>query len=395
MYEIIQYKLNKIYNDKLEVIGYVITLPDNIFNITIDSIFDILKSSNLAFRINDSYRRAKEAKLKLDILYGGGLEEGSHGIISDIEDNINNLYKDIEVQFGILYTKHSIQTYCILVSTSANEIFLEHSKLDSMIGLFNHNSNNDIIDLSNADIDTVDSFYLAFADCGSRGVYLGKHELNNLKTMHCAFSGSADMVHVDISGLIAPNADNMQEAFHGCVSLEDIQLFNTEHINNFKSTFERCRSIQSIEMDISSAETLYSTFHGCVSLGAVKLTGHGHLRKMLMTFFNNTKLKDVSIEAIDLLDNADISGSFEYCESLVDLDLSGIHGNSIGTAVEAFANCKALRSLDIGSLYFTEDTDISDIFDGCQSLEHIYVNQQTYDIFSKSLKALNSKMEVI
>ncbi len=118
-----------------------------------------------------------------------------------------------------------------------------------------------------------------------------------------------------------------------------------------------------------------------------------------------TAVKEIVFSNFDTSNVTDMSGMFEYCNSLVSLNLSGFDTQNVGYMTEMFRYCSSLKALDLNSFDTANVMDMDGMFWECNSLASLNVTSfDTSNVASmgsmfdacNSLETLNlSSFEII
>ena len=160
--------------------------------------------------------------------------------------------------------------------------------------------------------------------------------LKNLDTsrdtnMNKMFSYCKGLTKLDVSGLDTSQVTDMDAMFAVCINLTNIPVstFNTSKVKDMHSMFDSCFKLQSL--DLSMFDTSNVTDFGYMFSGD-KVMSTLHLTDNFVT----EKAKD-------------ISGIFNDCEKLSNLDLSKWNVSNVTSMEKAFANNYLIKSLNLSN----------------------------------------------
>lgn len=160
--------------------------------------------------------------------------------------------------------------------------------------------------------------------------------LKNLDTsrdtnMNKMFSYCKGLTKLDVSGLDTSQVTDMDAMFAACINLTNIPVsnFNTSKVKDMHSMFDSCFKLQSL--DLSMFDTSNVTDFGYMFSGD-KVMSTLHLTDNFVT----EKAKD-------------ISGIFNDCEKLSNLDLSKWNVSNVTSMEKAFANNYLIKSLNLSN----------------------------------------------
>ncbi len=197
--------------------------------------------------------------------------------------------------------------------------------------------------------------------------------------LYQAFYDCTDLTGIDL-GNVAYLDDN---AFYGCTGLKSIDMKNVKQIGNYCFRESGITSIDLSRLEINPA---YSSFQGCKSLESVTLSENCKSLNRLV-FSGCFNLKSINTHNVTSIDNY----AFEACRSLEAIDLSNCE--TLGEKV--FTGCSGLKSITFGKMatipdsYFKELKGLKSIdlagvteigessFENCSALESLDLKDVT------------------
>ena len=216
--------------------------------------------------------------------------------------------------------------------------------------------------------------------------------LKNLDTsrdtnMNKMFSYCKGLTKIDVSGLDTSQVTDMDAMFAVCINLTNIPVsnFNTSKVKDMHSMFDSCFKLQSL--DLSMFDTSNVTDFGYMFSGD-KVMSTLHLTDNFVT----EKAKD-------------ISGIFNDCEKLSNINVSNWNVSNVTSTEKAFANNFLLKSLDLSNwdmsncensqMMFYSDTALTSIgntsnwnvskittthsmFEGCSKLQSLNTSKWVF-----------------
>ena len=216
--------------------------------------------------------------------------------------------------------------------------------------------------------------------------------LKNLDTsrdtnMNKMFSYCKGLTKLDVSGLDTSQVTDMDAMFAVCINLTNIPVsnFNTSKVKDMHSMFDNCFKLQSL--DLSMFDTSNVTDFGYMFSGD-KVMSTLHLTDNFVT----EKAKD-------------ISGIFNDCEKLSNINVSNWNVSNVTSTEKAFANNFLLKSLDLSNwdmsncensqMMFYSDTALTSIgntsnwnvskittthsmFEGCSKLQSLNTSKWVF-----------------
>lgn len=216
--------------------------------------------------------------------------------------------------------------------------------------------------------------------------------LKNLDTsrttsMYGMFWKCKGLTKLDVSGLDTSQVTDMDSMFAVCSNLTNISVsnFDTSKVTNMHSMFDSCHKLQSL--DLSLFDTSHVTDFGYMFSGD-KVMSTLHLTDNFVT----EKAKD-------------ISGIFNDCEKLSNINVSNWNVSNVTSTEKAFANNFLLKSLDLSNwdmsncensqMMFYSDTALTSIgntsnwnvskittthsmFEGCSKLQSLNTSKWVF-----------------
>ena len=216
--------------------------------------------------------------------------------------------------------------------------------------------------------------------------------LKNLDTsrdtnMNKMFSYCKGLTKLDVSGLDTSQVTDMDSMFAVCINLTNIPVsnFNTSKVKDMHSMFDSCFKLQSL--DLSMFDTSNVTDFGYMFSGD-KVMSTLHLTDNFVT----EKAKD-------------ISGIFNDCEKLSNINVSNWNVSNVTSTEKAFANNFLLKSLNLSNwdmsncensqMMFYSDTALTSIgntsnwnvskittthsmFEGCSKLQSLNTSKWVF-----------------
>lgn len=123
------------------------------------------------------------------------------------------------------------------------------------------------VDFSNTDLSKVTSMANMFNSCFKLTEAIGI-KADNITNMSQLFNYCELLEKVEIS-----NTDNLIDArymFGSCKKLISVTPFNTSEVQNFAYMFSGCNVLESISLDLSSANTITNILQNCKALTDIK-----------------------------------------------------------------------------------------------------------------------------
>lgn len=228
--------------------------------------------------------------------------------------------------------------------------------------------------------------------------------LKNLDTsrdtnMNKMFAYCKGLTKLDVSGLDTSQVTDMDAMFAVCINLTNIPVsnFNTSKVKDMHSMFDSCFKLQSL--DLSMFDTANVTDFGYMFSGD-KVMSTLHLTDNFVT----ERAKD-------------ISGIFNGCEKLSNINVSNWNVSNVTSTEKAFANNFLLKSLDLSNwdmlncensqMMFYNDTALTSIgntnnwsvskittthsmFEGCSKLQSLDTSKWVFSNLTNADSMFNN-----
>ncbi len=134
----------------------------------------------------------------------------------------------------------------------------------------------------------------------------------------------------------------------------DVTGWNLGNVKRLDNAFEFCSSLQNIvgleHLNVSNITSFYSMFHGCVSLETVNVTGWdtSNIKNMNMMFTNCRKLKTIiGLNTWNTSNVTKMNQMFMDCKMIDTLDLSDWDVRNVDNMNGMFQGCIHLTLLKI------------------------------------------------
>lgn len=210
-------------------------------------------------------------------------------------------------------------------------------------------------------IDIVDSYAPTGKETASWDASVSKNG-----SVMCYVNGGVLTMAGNGSGEIWANAssehifsDSTKTAyFSALTSISGTNVLNTQNVTTLRQAFRECKSLPSLDLsnwDVSNVTTLGSIFQHCIALETVNLTGWDtanveSISSMFLTTGTHGYMavkNIIGIEKFDTRKVKDMTGVFQRCSSLENLDLSGWDTSSCESMPSMFASCTNLQKLNL------------------------------------------------
>ncbi len=142
-------------------------------------------------------------------------------------------------------------------------------------------------------------------------------------------------------------------------------------------------SLQTIyfdNLDTSRVTDMASMFMNCYALTSLNLDGldTSNVTRMASMFANCKALTSLDLSKLNTRNVTTMNSMFYYCKALTSLDLSNLDTSKVADCGMnyMFTKCVALTKLDLSSFDTSNVTGMTDMFNGCENLERIYVGRR-------------------
>lgn len=172
-------------------------------------------------------------------------------------------------------------------------------------------------------------------------------------------------------------------------TIETIVFEENEVLKELSGTFYMCTNLNNVVIPNSVTKSSY-TFYGCTSLTNVSFEENSKLESLGHYDFFNTSIETItlpkSLKRIGGESNGTIIGTFQNCKKLTSVRFEeGCKLELIGC--QAFDNCEALESINIPK---TVTTIARYAFEDCTSLKDVYYEGSPEDWAKISIDSGNS-----
>ena len=135
----------------------------------------------------------------------------------------------------------------------------------------------------------------------------------------------------------------------------------------------------SINSDTSQVTVMTSMFNYCVSLISVDLSGCDTSNVMTMEsmFSYCRSLTSIDLSNVSMPNVTTMVSMFSNCGSLTSIDLSNVSIPNVTTVQNMFSSCTALKTVNLSGLQAPRLAIISGMFSGCTALETINLSNAT------------------
>ena len=142
-------------------------------------------------------------------------------------------------------------------------------------------------------------------------------------------------------------------------------------IKSFKSLFEKCKCIESINFKKfyrTNITDMSFMFSQCKSLKELNFSNFktNNVTDMSFMFYKCNSLKKLNLSNFITNNVTNMSYMFSYCSSLDELNISNFNTDNVNNMSFMFDECSALKVLDISNFNINNVTNINCMFSFCQ-----------------------------
>lgn len=198
--------------------------------------------------------------------------------------------------------------------------------------------------------------------------------------MAMLFSWSWNLQEIDLSNWKTPKVKDMGSMFFNSrIESIDLTNFDTSNVISMSNMFNSCGYLETVNManlDVSNITSFDGMFCYGYKIKSIDITGWNapQCKSVGIMFFSNRSLTD--LKGIETLLQRDeyVTTNIRCCFSEVPtstLDLSKWKLKTTDNIYYTFYNCKNLKSLDLSGFDTSNVTNMSRLFQRCESLEEI------------------------
>ena len=233
------------------------------------------------------------------------------------------------------------------------------SRVETMRRMFYSSKKLKEIDVSTWDTSSVTSMNGVFFYCQSvDGLDVSKWDVSNVTTMYALFYDCRVLSELDVSDWQVGNVTNLEFTFGGCRKIQylDVADWDVSKVTSLDSFLSATKAnvgnMEIKEIDVSKWDTrnvtgMYGMFYGCGSLTKPDVRG------------------------LDVENVTDMSHLFCDCYNLTEIDFTGWNTASILTVDAMFNNCNSMKVIDVSEFDTQTLEACPQTFEACYSLERI------------------------
>ncbi len=241
----------------------------------------------------------------------------------------------------------------------------------------------DILHIDRLDTSATTDMQFLFHGCSSlEYVDVFGFDTSNVERMNAMFHDCSALEGVNVSSFDTANVVSMAAMFQNCSALSvlDVSRFSTRKVKNFSYMFSGCSRLSRLDVsrfDTSCATNLGFMFNDCSALRRLDVSRFvtGAATYMAAMFQNCRMLDVIDVSHFDTSSAESLAGLFMGCESVRHLDVSRFQTGRAKDMRSMFSRCKLLRSIDTIHFDTSCAVNCNHMFNGCSALEHVDVSR--------------------
>lgn len=254
------------------------------------------------------------------------------------------------------------------------------------------------IDLTKVDTRKVTSMWSTFCNMylfdDEKFAIVSKWDQRNVVYYNYAFCGTA-ITEADLTEFNCSKAGDLTSMFQSCSKLKKVNMskFASENVTDLYYTFYNLASVELIDisgLDTRNTTTMFGMFATCPLLK--KIVVGPNFTGPKVTTMADMFYKDYVLEEIDMSNFKTTTAlkslyrTFIDCQSIKELDLSGLITDNVTSYYACFDRCYKLEKLDMSNAILppkaTVVPDCQYIFYGCTNMKELRLDKWTNPTFS-------------
>ena len=234
-------------------------------------------------------------------------------------------------------------------------------------------------------------------------INLSTLDTKNVTDMFSMFVYCSKLTSLNLNYLNTSQVTDMAQMFAACPLLTslDLKSFDTSRVTTMKSMFQQCTALQNLDLksfDTSGVTTMRSMFARCTALQNVDLTNFNTeiVSSFEAMFYDDTNLNSIyGLENLDFSEATSMPGMFQECSALTSITLANCTLNHNLDARNAFFQCTSLKNVDLQALTFLGEANFAASFSGCSQLQTVtlpnslkYIGKTMFQ-FCSNLRSVN------
>ena len=191
------------------------------------------------------------------------------------------------------------------------------------------------------------------------------------------FENMEALIEADLSKLDAEELTSINYLFLRCLNLIKVKFdFNTSNkIERMVKTFSRCKSLTSVTFNFTAEKLkdITGIFQYCESLTDIKpdIFNTTNLQIIDDMFTNNSKLSYLDLSHLNFEKLTSMNSTFFDCENLIDIIFPKSYTNELVYASATFWHCFSLENIDLTFLRTDKVKFMGYLFDGCHKVKQL------------------------
>ena len=351
---------------------------------------NITKDENITAEslVNTDWYNAKKNNLVLKIFVKENGIFTSKGNENKLNENNNTkitAQNEAENKFKLKDKKYALFE---IKTKDKNTVYLYCSDIESSEnnnGIFN-GTNHVSISVIACDTEKVTHVEYMFYNCSSlKELDLNNFNTTNVTDMHSMFSGCSSLKEIDLKNFNVSKVKDMGRMFYFCEKLITLgfwENFNTINVTNMEEMFNNCTSLKKLDLNnfnTTNVTNMCFMFYKCSSLTELDISNFNtiNVMEMMGMFCDCKNLKKLELgKKFNTKNVTNMAYMFYGCKNLEKLNLNNFNTEKVTNMSCMFFKCSSLTKLEIGKNFnTTEDTDVKEIFEGCDKLSDDIKNE--------------------
>ena len=181
----------------------------------------------------------------------------------------------------------------------------------------------------------------------------------------------------------------------------DVSDLDTSKCTDISYLFNEMTKLEEIKgfntLNLSNVRDMRCMCSDCQSLKELNLSGLdlSNVIYIACMYGGCYSLKELNLSGLDLYNVEDMSNMCSHCYSLKTLNLSGLNLHNVKDMSGMCANCKSLKELDLSGLDLHNVKDMSYICDGCDLLIDFKVDEQYQELFKHIINKVSARRNIL
>ena len=200
---------------------------------------------------------------------------------------------------------------------------------------------------------------------------------SELTTCQRMFTSLNNIIHVDLTGFVPLNIEDMSFMFAEYKNIKTIEIgnFNSPNLKDMNNMFNGCQSLKSIDfknIDTQQVTSMENMFLDCLSLTSIGLSNFNtrSVTNFKSMFCNCPELTSLDISNFYTDSAVYMNGMFKLCIKLKYLNIDNFNTNNVEESEDLFYECNELISLDASKFNnMAKNKNMKKMFLGCRTLK--------------------------